>query len=50
MLEYIFVSHSPIRCGPTKRDADVAQMVAHLIGNEEVGGSIPLVSFQTRSP
>ena len=28
----------------SSRSADMAQMVAHLIGNEEVTGSIPVVS------
>lgn len=27
------------------RDADVAQSVAHLIGSEEVTGSIPVISL-----
>ena len=32
------------RCGADSRDADVAQLVAHLIGNEEVGSSNLLIS------
>ena len=30
--------------------ADVAQLVAHLIGSEEVTGSIPVVSFGEEMP
>ena len=30
------------------KQADVAQVVAHLIGNEEVTGPSPVISFLTR--
>ena len=31
-----------------QKDADVAQVVAHLIGSEEVTGPSPVISFLTR--
>ena len=41
MIESLTVSG---RNAANERDADVAQVVAHLIGNEEVGSSSLLVS------